>query len=214
VRLQLYAYGRRLSGLVLVAASTGQPFADDRLTLGAGDALGFGGVLEGRTARLDGTLSYGYSDVRRVAGALEYTPLAEPLHRSMAALGYRVGGGASLSTKLLAEWGRPGTMLRDVVSWEGCIPLDGGCEIAGSPQHSLGALNAYQTPVYLRWDVGARQELRLARGRLPSLTAYLVVANLLGRVNVRGYAVDPAGASHPIEMWPRSILTAGLSWHP
>jgi hypothetical protein len=104
-------------------------------------------------------------------------------------------------------------MLRDVVAWEGCVPLDGGCEIAGSPEHSFGALNGRQGPFYLREDLGVRQEIRGRRG-LPPLTAYLVVANVLGRANVRGYAVDSSGATHPIEMLPRSILTAGLSWHP
>lgn len=220
VRLTLDGYARRLTGLVLVAPGSGVPFALSAPSVGDGSAWGLGTTFDVRRDRWTTHLTGGVGrtqlrvrDESEGVGSLTFQPGFATTHSVTGAVGYRVGDRTTLRSAVFARWGRRTTMFDGALDWEGCDVLDGGCEIAGSPTRSVGAMAGARLPAYLRWDIGARHvwTTQLA-GRAIELEAHATLRNLLDRRNVWGFTTDGTGAPQSLKLRPLSVLTAGLDF--
>lgn len=221
VRLTLDGYARRLTGLVLVAPGSGVPFALSAPSFGDGSAWGLGTTLDVRmdrwTTHLTGAVGRTQLRVRgdesEVDASLTFQPGFATTHSVTGAVGYRVGDRTTLRSAVFARWGRRTTMFDGALDWEGCDIFDGGCEIAGSPTRSVGAVAGARLPAYLRWDIGARHgwTTQLA-GRAAELEAHATLRNLLDRRNLWGFTTHGTGSPQSLKLRPLSVLTAGLDF--
>lgn len=207
------AYLRSVDGLALVAPRDGRPFATVDPVYGSGTIRGATLEFVASAARYGAVASWGIEDVELRAPGVEYSPGHATRQR------IRVGGivfpSPSLSVRVawIGEFGRRGTDVIGVVEWESCNLLDGGCEIAGTPE-ALGPLGATRLPSYRRLDLSVRKHWHVPIGRREArVELFAAGSNLFGRDNVLTYAVDPAtGARDPIEMRPAAPVAFGVGW--
>ncbi len=214
VEVGLEAYVRALDGLVLVAPSTGHPFAVERFSVGSGETWGLGLDLDVKRARYRATASYGFGSVGNEVETLEYRPGFAISHTVTGAVAYYPAAQLELRSAILAEFGRPTTVMEGPFVWEACSFLEGGCEAEGSPQRTKGPLGADRLPAYARLDVGARKHWhsRLL-GRDGEVAIFATLSNVLWRENFLGYVMSPeTGKLSGLPMRPFSPLTAGLEW--
>ena len=213
LRVGVQAYLSRSSGLVLVAPSTVEPFAVDRLTSGSGSAPGLAVDAAFRGSRYGLLASYSWQQVRLTYAGSSYRPAYGTSH------GFALGGilfpttTSSVRLGLTGALGRRATGVAGEFEWEACNLLDRGCEFGGSPR-SDGRLGGTALPAYLRLDLGLRQHWHFVLGGKDVMLAlYGTVTNLLGRNNVLTVATDPAsGRRTEIKMRPRAPLVVGVDW--
>jgi hypothetical protein len=207
----LDAYTRTLHGLILVAASTREPFATDSFRTGGGQVRGLALELAHETERLSVRGTYAVGTVTRRSGDLQYTPSFAPAHVASLAADYQLGARTRLRSALWAAFGRPRTSVEGEVGWEWDDPLFRERDVTGSLRGVQGPLNRERLPAYLRLDAGIRHDFDVPRSRA-RLSAFLNVDNITRRRNVLAYrTVDIAGPRHPLLMLPLSI-TFGLDW--
>jgi hypothetical protein len=214
VRVEFQGYVRDLDGLLLVAPSTGQPFAVSDFAVGGAQVTGGGMSLEIDRARYRGLLSYGLSTVRNEVPGSAYRPGFAVSHSLTTGVTYYPAAELELRTSLRAEVGRPTTLIEGPFGWEACAIIDGGCEAEGSPQRRAGPLSGDRLPPYLRLDLGVRKHWHTrVIGRDGVIVAFAAVSNVLGRENLLAYVSDPdTGELAALEMRPFTPLTAGLEW--
>ena len=212
-RVDLEAYARSIDDLAMLDPEDGKPFSGTRIQQGTGSVVGGSIAMSVSAARYAATASFGLERVELRVGDEEWTP-GYASRRSV-----RIGAIAFPTTTLsiragwIGQFGRRGSDAIGLLEWESCNLLDMGCEFAGSPEE-LGELGARELPAYHRLDVSVRKHWHFViGGREASLEAYTTASNLLGRMNVLGFVVDPSdGEGAPIEMRPRAPLTLGLGW--
>ncbi len=210
----LEGYTRVLEGLVLVAPTTGQPFAVAGYSIGRARAWGGAINVELAGARYRALVEYGFGAVTYDVGSGTYRPEFAVNHSLAAALGYYPSASLVVRSALRVEFGRPTTLVEGPFEWEACSIIGGGCEAEGSPQEVAGPLGRSRLPAYIRLDIGARKHWhwRLL-GRDGVLTGFVTLSNVLGRRNLFGYTVDPGtGEVSKLPMRPFSPLTVGLEW--
>lgn len=210
-RLAIDAYARRLTGLVLVAPATAEPFATSRFEVGDGRAAGIGGSISRDVGRLTFLGTYAVATVTRRSGATRYHPTFAPTHSASISVGYRLLARTTLRSAVWASSGRPTTALGDDIGWDAGDLLSGTRELSGTPQHSAGPLDGDRLPTYVRMDVGVRHTLPLRRSR-GALTGVASLTNTLGRENTAAYVLTTSGARHGLVMLPPSLVL-GLEWH-
>lgn len=214
VTLGLEAYARALDGLILVAPTTGLPFAVEDLQVGSGETWGLGVNLDVRRERYRALASYGFGSVRNELHDLEYAPGFAIEHAIAAGVAYYPTAQLELRTAVRAEVGRPRTLVEGPISWEACSIIEGGCEAEGSPRRMAGPLGEDRLPPYVRVDVGIRKHWHSRiLGRSGLVAVFATVTNVFGRRNVLGYISDPdTGELSMLPMRSFSPLTAGLEW--
>jgi hypothetical protein len=208
--LVLEGYVRRLDGLLLVAPSTGQPFAVAPPERGAGRAWGVIASLGHRGDRVSARASYAVQFVSRGTRDLRYQPSFAPRRALTAALAYRAGPALTLRGALWASHGRQTSMLADDFVWAPGDPLQ---DLAGSPQRIVGAPGGASLPTYLRVDLGVRREWQpVVFGRPARFAATLNLVNALNRANAFGLVgAASAGGPRPLLQLERSVSCA-LEW--
>lgn len=214
LRAGLEGYARVSDGLVLVAPTTGQPFAVDSFSVGRARVWGGAINVELIGARYRALLDYGLGAVTYDVGSGTYRP-GFAISRSLAAsLGYYPSATLAVRWALRAEFGRPTTLVEGPFLWEACSIIEGGCEAEGSPQKLAGPLGGSRLPPYVRFDIGVRKHWhwRLL-GHDGVLTGFATLSNILNRGNLFGYTVDPdTGELSELPSRPFSPLTVGLEW--
>ncbi len=214
IQIGLEAFSRRVSGLVLVAPSTGQPFAVGAFSVGDAETRGIGVNAELEGARYRALASYGFSEVSNESRDREYSPNYASGHLLSTGLVYYPGAQFELKSFLRAELARRTTLMEGPFGWEACSFLEGGCEAEGSPTQVAGPLGGYRLPAYVRLDIGIRKHWHLsALGRDGLVAVFATLSNVFRRENVLGYVSDPeTGEPIPLPMRPLSLLTAGIDW--
>jgi hypothetical protein len=213
VRLGAQVYLNQYAGLLLVAPTTGEPFATGGFAVGSGAARGFSVDAVRSGTRFGLLASYGWQRVRLEHTDSSYIPAYGANH--LLELGAIVFPSATSSIRLGATgiFGRPATAVTGSFEWESCNLLDRGCEFGGSP-HAAGELGRTRLPAYLRLDLSVRKHWHVnLAGRDVMMAVFGTVTNILGRNNALTLATDPAtGLSSPVEMRPFAPLLAGLDW--
>jgi hypothetical protein len=213
IRIGAQGYLSRSTDLVLVAPSTGEPFAVNGFTTGTGTAPGVAINATVRGSRFGLLASYSWQRVR-----LEYQDSSyQPTYGDGRSL--ELGGivfptaTSSIRLALTSAAGRRTTGITGDFEWETCNLADHGCEFIGTPQ-STGSLGATQLPGYARLDLGVRQHWHLHLGERDMMLAlYGTFSNLLGRTNVLTIVTDPvSGQRTAVEMRPRAPLVLGVDW--
>jgi hypothetical protein len=213
IRIGAQGYLSRSTDLVLVAPSTGEPFAVNGFTTGTGTAPGVAINATVRGSRFGLLASYSWQRVR-----LEYQDSSyQPTYGDGRSL--ELGGivfptaTSSLRLALTSAASRRTTGITGDFEWETCNLADHGCEFIGTPQ-STGSLGATQLPGYARLDLGVRQHWHLHLGERDMMLAlYGTFSNLLGRTNVLTIVTDPvSGQRTAVEMRPRAPLVLGVDW--
>ncbi len=214
LRLGAQGYLRGFDGLLLVAPSTGEPFATDGFATGSGTARGLSLEAAVSGTRYGLVASYGWQRVRLNHGASSYVPVHGTSHLLDAGVILFPSATTSIRFGATGATGRRGTAVTGAFEWESCNLIDEGCEFGGSPRHATDGLGATRLPGYLRLDLGFRKHWHLhVAGRDASVALFGTITNLLGRRNVLTVATDPAtGAPVRIDMRPRAPLVVGLDW--
>ncbi len=214
LHVELEGFSRRVAGLVLVAPSTGQPFAVGAFSIGVAEIRGIGLNAELEGARYRALASYGFSEVSHEAREREYRPGYASSHSLSTGVVYYPGAQFELRSFLRSELGRRTTLMEGPFGWEACSFLEGGCEAEGSPAQLLGPIGGSRLPAYVRVDIGVRKHWHWrALGRDGVIGAFTTLSNVFRRKNVLGYVSDPdSGEVSPLPMRPLSLLTAGLDW--
>ncbi|GAC1648222.1 MAG: hypothetical protein NVS4B3_03430 [Gemmatimonadaceae bacterium] len=211
--LSLDAYGRKMSGELLVAPTTAQPFAVAGVAAGAGTAEGLALRLSFVDDRVIAHAGYALSQTTRRAAGGPYRPSFGAIHAATVALGYRLTEATTIRVATDARSQRPASIVLDELQWTSPALLRGPGEIAGSPQRREGALNAGRLAPYFRVDVGLRHEWRVAAGDRSTLIAgALNVSNVLDRSNPFALVRTPSDPNaRALSLFPR-MLTVGLEW--
>jgi hypothetical protein len=214
VHLGVRGYHRRFDGLVLVAATEGEPFLTAAPSTGGGTATGLSLDASIRTRRFGFMASYGLQGVRFSQARTSYVPQYGTTHLFNGGVIVAPRAGTTLRLGMSGGWGRHTTAVGSGLEWEACNLLDRGCEFGGSPHYQGQAVGGTLLPAYVRLDVGLRQEWRVTRGpRELSLALYCTYTNLLGRSNLLTLAPDAAtGRPQGVEMRPSSPLVVGMDW--
>jgi Carboxypeptidase regulatory-like domain/TonB-dependent Receptor Plug Domain len=213
LRLGTQVYLSRSDGLLLVAPSTGEPFATGGYTTGSATAPGFSfdAVVSG--SRYGLLARYGWQRVRLEHADSGYTPVHGAGHRLELGAILFPSATSSIRIGFTGAAGRRATGVTGAFEWEACNLLDRGCEFGGSPQ-ATGTLGGTRLPAYLRLDLGVRKHWHFdLAGKDMMLALYGTLTNLLGRTNVLTFATDPAtGRRTAIDMRPRAPLVLGMDW--
>ncbi|HLB10691.1 MAG TPA: TonB-dependent receptor [Gemmatimonadaceae bacterium] len=210
--LRATAYARDVSGLVLVAPVTAQPFATTAFDVGSARANGLSVSLARDGERVTSELGYSLSSVTQRAGGLSYTPSYGTAQSAMAAVGVRVEPSTVLRVAVAVHGGAPTSLYADPIEWTPYTSSAGQGDLAGSPQRIVGALDGARLPAYVRFDVGVRHDWRLRLfGRESGLTTSVGLTNLFNRGNALGMLAAPAGSS-ALLLLPRRSATFGLEW--
>ena len=213
VQLGAQVYLSNYADLLLVAPRTGEPFATNGFTVGAGTAPGFSLDAGFSAARYGLLARYGWQRLRLEHMDSSYTPVYGTNH--LLELGAIVFPSTTSSIRLgvTGGLGRRATAVSGAFEWESCNLLDRGCEFSGSPQ-ATGTLGGTRLPAYVRVDLSLRQHWHFSLGgRDVTVAVFGTITNLLGRSNVLTLATDPAnGRRTAIEMRPRAPLVVGLDW--
>jgi hypothetical protein len=214
VRLSAQAYVRGLSGLLLVATRTGEPFTTGDFATGSGSARGFSFDAAVSSSRYGLIASYGWQRLRLDEGQSNYVPNYGPVQTVETGVIVFPSATSSIRLGAAGAFGRRGTPLDSSVEWEACNLLDQGCEFGGSPRYQTGQLSGIALPAYFRIDLGVRKHWHLeVGGRDVQLALFGTLTNLLGRKNVLTVApADSIGRTTAVEMRPRSPLVVGLDW--
>lgn len=213
ISLSATAYARRETGAVLVAPTTSQPFALTGFAVGIVRARGVSLSLTREGERVSGELGYSLGSVIDRADGIAYSPSYDAAQAISAAVGVRVATATTLRIAAAAHSGTPTSVIADPVEWTPYTSSVGRGDLAGSPQHIVGALDGSRLPAYFRVDLGIRREWRLrAFGRESSLTTSAGVTNLFGRVNALGVVAPATLAPATLLVMPRRSATFGLEW--
>ncbi|MDQ3698905.1 MAG: TonB-dependent receptor [Gemmatimonadota bacterium] len=214
MRVALDGYVRRLEGLVLVAPGGALPFAIAGFETGRGRAAGLALTMDWERDKLTASGSLGVARVVTSTDRVSFRPSHAPTSTLTAGFAYRPSPRTTWRTALFARSGRPSTLFEGPFEWEGCNPLDGGCEIVGTPELPAGALGAVRLPPYIRLDLGARRSWQariLGHGTV--FEGHITLSNMLDRRNVWAVLTEPNGASeHTAPMRSLSVLNAGIDW--
>jgi hypothetical protein len=214
LRVTIDAYAKALDGLALIAPVSSRPFAADTIATGRGRVVGLGAAAAWRAARLAGTTALGFTHSISRTDRGSYRPNYTPALSLSTGLAYQSSAQMTWRAALMARSGQRVTRYQGPLLWEGCDPIDGGCEMMGTPERTTGALGAERLPGYLRLDLGVRRAWRIPRfGPAGALEAYGTVSNVLGRRNVWALLAEPdTGTPSSVPMRPFSLLTAGIDW--
>jgi Carboxypeptidase regulatory-like domain/TonB dependent receptor/TonB-dependent Receptor Plug Domain len=209
--LSATAYARNVTGLVLVAPVTAQPFATTSFAVGSARANGLSLSLARDGERISGELGYSLSSVSQQAGSLAYTPSYGTAQSVTAALGVHVQPSTVLRLALALHGGAPTSLIADQVEWTPYTSSAGQGDLAGSPQRIVGALDGSRLPAYFRVDVGIRHDWRLHLfGRDDAITTSAGLTNMFDRANALGMLAPTAGSA--LLLLPRRSATFGLEW--
>jgi hypothetical protein len=207
-------YARRARGLLIAAASTGDPVGLRGILTGTTHVRGASVDASVSGARFGALASYGWLRSRIAHAAGDYAPRYAAAHRVDA--GVVTFPDPTLSLRLGATMiaGRTATPSYGLVEWESCNLLDLGCEFGGSPVTRPEEAGALGLPSYLRVDVGARKHWHVRlRGHDVAVAAFATVTNLISRSNTLAYVFDErTGIREPVGMRPIAPLVAGLDW--
>jgi hypothetical protein len=210
-RLDLDWYARALSGLVLVAPTTGEPFATGDFAVGSGHAWGGSASVERRLDRLSVQGSWALGEVTRKTADAHYHPSFAPGQSLSVAAAYRLGTSTRLRSAVWASSGRVTTPIGDDIGWDTRDAFSGARELSGTPEHTVGPLSATSVPTFLRIDFGLRHAMPVGHSGV-TLTGFADVNNALARENVTTYvASDGTGRRHALVMLPCSVLV-GVEW--
>lgn len=210
--LSATAYARNVTGLVLVAPVTTQPFATTSFAAGNERANGLTISLARDGERVYGELGYSLSSVSQEADGLTYTPSYGTAQSVTAALGVRVRPSTALRVTVALHGGAPTSLIADQVEWTPYTSSAGQGDLAGSPQRIVGALDGARLPSYFRVDVGIRHEWRLRLfGRDNAIASSAGLTNIFDRGNALGM-LAPAAGSSALLLLPRRSATFGLEW--
>lgn len=210
-------YRKTFDGVLLIAPVEAGPFAVSSIgSGGGGSARGLSLSLGWTTPALELAASYDRQSVRYGSEDAGFVPGHAAAHLAAGGIVVRPSGSWSLRLGTLAVFGRRSTGSVGATEWEACNLLDRGCEFAGAPELANEGVGSRPLPGYVRLDLGVRKEWTLRwRGGPTRLGAFGTVTNLLGRVNLQSYLVDPAtGQVTGLEMRPRAPLVVGLDWRP
>ena len=210
-RLDFDWYARALRGLVLVAPTTGEPFATHDFAVGSGHAWGGGASIERRLERLSLRASWALGTVTRRTADASYHPAFAPGQSATFAAAYKLGFRTRLRSAVWASSGRFTTPIGDDVGWDTRDTFFNARELSGTPEHVVGPLSATRVPAFLRIDFGLRHALPVGHSGA-SLTGFADVNNALARKNVATY-VTPGGTGprRALVMLPPSVVV-GLEW--
>jgi carboxypeptidase family protein/TonB-dependent receptor-like protein len=213
VRLGAQVYFSGSGGLLLVAPSTGEPFATSGFTIGSGRTPGFSLEAGWSRPRYGLLASYGWQQVQLRYADSAYTPVHGARHQIEVGATAVPWTNSSIRIGATGVFGRRSTAVAGGFEWEACNLLDKGCEFSGSPR-TTEALGGTRLPAYLRLDLSLRREWNLSVGpRAVTMGLFATMTNVLGRHNLLTVATDPAsGRRSPIEMRPFAPLVAGLDW--
>ncbi|HMA01278.1 MAG TPA: TonB-dependent receptor [Gemmatimonadaceae bacterium] len=207
------AYARRETGAVLVAPTTSQPFALTGFAVGVVRASGVSLSLTREGERVSGELGYSLGSVIDRGNGISYSPSYDAAQAISGALGLRVATATTLRIAASAHSGTPTSVIADPVEWMPYTSSAGRGDLAGSPQHIVGALDGSRLPAYFRIDLGIRREWRVrAFGRESSLSTSAGVTNLFGRINALGVMAPATSAPATLLLMPRRSATFGLEW--
>ena len=210
--LSAIAYARHESGLALVAPVTAQPFAVSTFATGSADGRGMTVALDRTGTRVFGELAYSLSSVSRRAGGATYAPDFAAAHALRLGVGARVWPSTTLRAAASFDSGLPASVYADPLEWTPYTPASGSGDLAGSPQHVVGALNGARLPPYFRLDLGIRREWGLRMfGISTRVAADAAAINVLGRRNALGVA-QPNGGSPQSLLLPGRSLQFGFEW--
>jgi hypothetical protein len=212
ISLSALVYTRHENGIALVAPVTGAPFATTEFGTGTSSARGMSILLERTGDRVSGELAYTLSSVSRNDGAVSYTPAFAATHTLSLGIGARFWRATTLRVAASMNSGVPASVYADPVEWTPYTPSSGSGDIAGSPQHIIGAIDGVRLPPYFRLDVGARREWAVS---LFGIDAHLAgsasVMNVLGRSNALGIAEAGASSLQWLRLPARSV-EVGMEW--
>lgn len=214
ISLTVDGYLRRLGGLVLVAPVTAEPFAVDGFATGAGHAWGVGVNVARRREQLAMHAALGIGGVSTTLDNLSFQPSYAATGSLAAGLAFRPSERTTLRAALFARTGRRTTLFEGPMEWESCKPLDGGCEMVGTPQQTSGSLGGATLPPYIRIDLGARRAWDTEiLGRNALLDGFLTLSNVLDRRNTWAYLRNlDAGSMLRVPMRTFIVLSAGIDW--
>ena len=208
------AYLRYSEDIILVAPSSGDPFATDEPVIGTGQARGISLEAELNRPRYWLITRYRWQSSRLAGDSSSYIPAGAATHSIEGGLTLLPTRTTSIRVGATALLGRRATAVANGLEWEACNLRDRGCEFGGTPHHRGETLGGTSLPAYLRMDLSLRQQWSFeAAGRRTTMAAFGTITNLLGRDNILTYARNPAtGQRVPVTMRPRAPLVAGLEW--
>ncbi|HWZ59950.1 MAG TPA: carboxypeptidase regulatory-like domain-containing protein [Gemmatimonadaceae bacterium] len=212
-RVALDGYERWSTGLVASTASTAQPFATDSLTQGTGLASGLTLALDHEDDRLTLQAAYGVAAVRRQIGAIRYVPSFAAPRIAVAAVGYTLFGGTTVTGTVWGAAGRPTSVIGDALQFQSYVPIGGVGDLEGTPTRIIGALDSRRLPMYQRIDLGVVQRWTAGLfGHSAQLIGRVRVTNVLNHANVVG-EVLPSGVAQTrqLTLLPRS-LQISIGW--
>ena len=211
--LSATAYARTETGAVLVAPLTSEPFALTDFAVGTSRARGLSLSLAREGDRVSGELGYSLGSVVDRADGIAYSPSYNAAQAISAAMGVRVAPSTVLRAVIAAHSGTPTSLIADPVEWTPYTSSAGRGDLAGSPQHILGALDGSVLPAYFRIDIGVRREWRVrALGRVGELRTSAGLSNLFGRTNALGMLAPTGAAPGALLVMPRRSATFSLEW--
>lgn len=209
--LTAQAYARRSTGLVLVAAGSGAPFATGGIAKGSGTAQGVSVEATLTADDFGFVVGYGWQQVRNEAPGTRYQPDHGAGHLFQGGVLFNANLTTSVRLGATGALGRRGTRIANGFEWESCNLLDTGCEFAGSPDTGDEPPGGVRLPGYLRIDLGVRKSWRLnLGGHEASLALFGTVTNLLNRRNVLTFAGTGEGGQAGVKMRPLAPLLVGL----
>jgi hypothetical protein len=213
LRFSLDGYVRRLRGVVLVAPADARPFAADGFVVGTGSVAGAALDVAWERGAITARGSLGAQSVETIVRGGSYQPGHAASRTLSAGVAFRPSPRTTLRAALFASSGRRTTPFEGPLDWEGCNPLDGGCEVVGAPERAAGSPGAVRLPPYVRLDLGARRTWTVrVLGRPAALEGHLTLSNVLDRRNVWGVIEDGDGVPRLVPVRPFAVLDAGIGW--
>lgn len=205
------AYTRALKGLVLVAPTTGAPFATEQVGSGAGTSRGLDIAVKHRADTWMAQVMLGtYTNWRSDAGT-RYRPSFDGRRMASAGVAWWFGP-ASIRAAFRISDGRVTSPVQPGFEWSPFSPWSGNGDMVGTPWRADGPLNAVQVPLFEQLDAGVERSWSFQVKDRPvrvDLGAY--VLNVLDRANVLGYVSGSDGRFGTINLLPRSLRLA-LTW--
>jgi len=160
--------------------------------------------------------SYRWSGAHREVGGERYVPRFHRDHELNIAVVHRRAEGSTFSVRMSARSGQPTTPVVGVVGDVRHDPRDGRPVSRGESLVLLGEYNSRTLPVYVRLDLGWRDEWDVSIfGRPGTLTPYVALLNALNSRNVVRSAFDPGTREPSLEFLPQLPILPffGLEFH-